>query len=52
MSERYAVIISALFDEEVSSVPVTSVITYQDGRQATLETTLAIREVRENLVRV
>lgn len=47
VSERYADIISALFNEEVSSVPVTSVITYQDGRQATLETTLAIREVGE-----
>ena len=47
VSERYADIISALFNEEVSSVPVTSVITYQDGRQATLETTLAIREVNE-----
>ncbi|MCY4513617.1 MAG: long-chain fatty acid--CoA ligase, partial [Candidatus Tectomicrobia bacterium] len=47
VSERYADIISALFNEEVSSVPVTSVITYQDGRQATLETTLAIHEVGE-----
>ena len=37
----------ALFDEAVASVPVTSVITYQDGRQATLETTLAIRQVGE-----
>ena len=47
VSERYADIIAALFDETVASVPVTSVITYQDGRQATLETTLAIREVGE-----
>ena len=52
VSERYADIISALFDEEVTSVPVTSVITYQDGRQATLETTLAIREVSEILAGV
>jgi hypothetical protein len=31
---------------------VTSVITYQDGRQATLETRLAIRSVDEALVSV
>jgi long-chain acyl-CoA synthetase len=52
VSERYADIISALFNEEVSSVPVASVITYQDGRQATLETTLAIRQVGEILAGV
>ncbi len=45
VAERYADIIAALFAEAVSTVPVTSVITYQDGRQATLETTLAIRDV-------
>ena len=42
VAEKYADIIEALFSD-VSEVPVTSVITYQDGRQATLETKLAIR---------
>lgn len=44
VAEKYADIIEALFSD-VSEVPVTSVITYQDGRQATLETNLAIRSV-------
>lgn len=46
VAQKYGSIIEALFtDAEV--VPVTSVITYQDGRQARLETKLAIREVGE-----
>ena len=46
VAQKYANIIEALFtDAEV--VPVSAVITYQDGRQATLETKLAIREVGE-----
>jgi len=44
VAQKYAEIIEALF-ADVSEVPVTSVITYQDGRQATLETKLAIRSV-------
>jgi long-chain acyl-CoA synthetase len=44
VGEKYASIIEALYsDAEV--VPVASVITYQDGRQATIETHLQIRTV-------
>ena len=46
VAEKYAAIIEALYTG-VDVVPVTAAITYQDGRQATLETTLAIREVGE-----
>jgi long-chain acyl-CoA synthetase len=42
VAKKYADIIEALFSEQ-SSVPVTTVITYQDGRQATLQTELEIR---------
>jgi long-chain acyl-CoA synthetase len=42
VAKKYADIIEALFSER-SSVPITTVITYQDGRQATLQTELAIR---------
>ncbi len=51
VAEKYADIIEALF-ADVSEVPVTSVITYQDGRQATLETKLAIRSVGSALAAV
>lgn len=44
VTKKYADIIEALYSER-SSVPVTTVITYQDGRQATLATELAIRTV-------
>jgi long-chain acyl-CoA synthetase len=44
VAQKYANIIAALFSD-VTDVPVTSVITYQDGRQATLETRLAVRTV-------
>jgi len=44
VAKKYADIIEALFSER-SSVPVTTVITYQDGRQATLQTELEIRTV-------
>ncbi|MBI2217475.1 MAG: AMP-binding protein [Candidatus Rokubacteria bacterium] len=46
VAKKYADIIEALFSE-AAEVPVTMVITYQDGRQATLETKLAIRTVGE-----
>ena len=46
VAQKYADIIEALFTD-AQIVPVTSVITYQDGRQARLETKLAIREVGE-----
>ncbi len=46
VAQKYAPIIEALFtDAEV--VPVTSVITYQDGRKATIQTELAIRQAGE-----
>ncbi|MBI4609530.1 MAG: AMP-binding protein [Candidatus Rokubacteria bacterium] len=46
VAQKYAPIIEALYsDAEV--VPVTSVITYQDGRQATIQTELAIRRIGE-----
>jgi long-chain acyl-CoA synthetase len=51
VAKKYETIIEALFSE-ATEVPVTSVITYQDGRQAMLETKLAIRSVDEALVSV
>lgn len=51
VSEKYKDIIEALFSD-TTEVPVTSVITYQDGRQTTLETKLAIRSVDDALVSV
>ncbi|MGH7326489.1 MAG: AMP-binding protein [Candidatus Rokuibacteriota bacterium] len=44
VAKKYADIIEALF-AECPSVPVTTVITYQDGRQATLQAELSIRTV-------
>jgi long-chain acyl-CoA synthetase len=41
IGQKYAGIIEALFSD-ATEVPVTSVITYQDGRQATLETRLRL----------
>lgn len=49
VSQKYESIIEALFSD-VSEVPVTSVITYQDGRQTTMETKLTIRSVSGTLV--
>jgi long-chain acyl-CoA synthetase len=46
VTQKYAPIIEALFSD-TALVPVTSVITYQDGRQATIQTELAIRRVEE-----
>jgi len=51
VAQKYDTIIEALYSE-ATAVPVTSVITYQDGRQATLETKLTIRSVGEALVSV
>ena len=51
VAQKYDTIIEALYSE-ATAVPVTSVITYQDGRQATIETKLAIRSVGEALVSV
>jgi long-chain acyl-CoA synthetase len=51
VAQKYDTIIEALFTD-TTAVPVTSVITYQDGRQATLETRLAIRSVDAALVSV
>lgn len=51
VARKYAAIIDALFSG-TTEVPVTSVITYQDGRQATMETRLTIRSVGETLVAV
>jgi long-chain acyl-CoA synthetase len=42
VTKKYADIIEALYSD-APSVPVTTVITYQDGRQATMQTELAIR---------
>ena len=42
VGKKYADIIEALYSD-APSVPVTTVITYQDGRQATMQTELAIR---------
>ncbi len=44
VAEKYADIISALFSD-VDEVPVSTVITYQDGRQATMETQIRFRRV-------
>ena len=44
VAEKYASIIQALYTD-VNHVPVTSVITYQDGRKATIQAGLAIRTV-------
>ncbi len=46
VAQKYTPIIEALFSD-TALVPVTSVITYQDGRQATIQTELAIRRVEE-----
>ena len=46
VAKKYADIIEALFST-APSVPVTTLITYQDGRQATLQTELAIKTVGE-----
>jgi long-chain acyl-CoA synthetase len=46
---KYEDIIEALFSE-VDQVPVTTLITYQDGRQAKMETKLTIRSVGRTLV--
>ncbi len=46
VSQRYGDIIEALFSD-ADSVAVTTTITYQDGRQATLDTKLAIRAAGE-----
>ena len=51
VTKKYETIIEALFSE-MTQVPVTSIITYQDGRQATIETKLIIRSVAESLVSV
>ena len=52
VAEKYADLIEALFSEEVDEVPVQSVITYQDGRQSTIDTKLAIRSVDKMLTSV
>ena len=49
VSEKYSDIIEALFSD-VDEIPVTTVITYQDGRQTTMETQIAFRSVAEPLV--
>lgn len=46
---KYEDIIEALFSE-ADQVPVTTLITYQDGRQAKMETKLTIRSVGRTLV--
>jgi long-chain acyl-CoA synthetase len=51
VAKKYESIIAALFSE-ATEVPVTSVITYQDGRQATIETKLTIQSVDASLVAV
>jgi long-chain acyl-CoA synthetase len=45
VAKKYADIIAALYSE-APSVAVTAVITYQDGRQATMQTELAIRRAQ------
>jgi long-chain acyl-CoA synthetase len=45
VAKKYADIIAALYSES-PSVAVTAVITYQDGRQATMQTELAIRRAQ------
>ena len=49
VSEKYSDIIEALFSD-VDEIPVTTVITYQDGRQTTMETQLTFRSVADTLV--
>jgi len=49
VAQRYGDIIAALFSD-AESVAVTTTITYQDGRQATLDTRLAIRAAGEHRV--
>jgi long-chain acyl-CoA synthetase len=49
VARKYEDIIEALFSE-ADQVPVTTVITYQDGRQAKMETKLTIRSVGRTLV--
>jgi long-chain acyl-CoA synthetase len=44
VAEKYADIIAALFSD-VDEVPVSTVITYQDGRQTTMETQLRFHSV-------
>ncbi|MBM3222974.1 MAG: long-chain fatty acid--CoA ligase [Candidatus Tectomicrobia bacterium] len=51
VAQKYSDIIAALYTD-AREVPVTSVITYQDGRQATLETRLAIRNITDATVSV
>ena len=51
VAKKYENIIEALFTD-TAEVPVTSVITYQDGRQATLETKLAIQSIDDAFVSV
>jgi long-chain acyl-CoA synthetase len=51
VAKKYEGIIEALYSE-VTAVPVTSEITYQDGRQATIETKLTIRSIGQALVSV
>ncbi len=51
VEQKYEDIIEALFSD-VAEVPVTSVITYQDGRQTTMETKLTIRNVEGTLVSI
>lgn len=51
VAQKYAAIIDALFST-AQDVPVTSVITYQDGRQATIDTRLSIRHVHPSSVAV
>jgi hypothetical protein len=51
VTKKYDTIIAALY-ADATAVPVTSVIIYQDGRQATIETRLAIRNVAAALVSV
>jgi long-chain acyl-CoA synthetase len=52
VAEKYADLIQALFSDDTDAVPVQSVITYQDGRQATIDTKLAIRSVDTALTSV
>jgi long-chain acyl-CoA synthetase len=51
ITQKYEAIIAALYSG-ATAVPVTSVITYQDGRQATMETEIVIQSVGETLVSV
>ncbi|GIX49545.1 MAG: long-chain-fatty-acid--CoA ligase [Candidatus Tectimicrobiota bacterium] len=51
VAKKYENIIEALY-ADVAEVPVKSVITYQDGRQATIETKLAIWNVETAAVSV